>query len=50
MNAYIKLIGQSKHFIYIENQFFMSNTAGPSIKNGIAEALVARIQQAHENQ
>ncbi|KAG8876589.1 hypothetical protein FRB98_007233 [Tulasnella sp. 332] len=43
-NAYIQLIQEAKHFIYIENQFFISNTMdkGP-IVNKIAQALVARI-------
>ncbi|CDO76228.1 hypothetical protein BN946_scf184644.g2 [Trametes cinnabarina] len=46
-NAYIELIQQSEHFIYIENQFFISNTQddGP-VKNQIAKALVERIVRA----
>ncbi|KAI0773032.1 phospholipase D/nuclease [Trametes elegans] len=46
-NAYIELIQQAEHFIYIENQFFISNTgeAGP-IKNKVAKALVERIVRA----
>ncbi|KAI1793724.1 phospholipase D/nuclease [Ganoderma leucocontextum] len=46
-NAYIELIRQSQHFIYIENQFFISNTQddGP-VKNRIAKALVERIIRA----
>ncbi|KAL6298141.1 phospholipase D/nuclease [Sparassis latifolia] len=49
-NAYIQLIGEAEHFIYIENQFFISNTKdeGP-VKNLIAKALVERIlRAAHE--
>ncbi|KIN99261.1 hypothetical protein M404DRAFT_155707 [Pisolithus tinctorius Marx 270] len=46
-NAYIQLIREASHFIYIENQFFISSTReeGP-IKNQIAKALVERIVQA----
>jgi len=46
-NAYRQLILEASHFIYIENQFFISNTAqeGP-VKNLIAQALAQRIIQA----
>jgi phospholipase D1/2 len=46
-NAYRQLILEANHFIYIENQFFISNTSeeGP-VKNLIAQALVERIIQA----
>lgn len=46
-NAYIQLIREANHFIYIENQFFISNTGneGP-VKNQIAAALVERIIRA----
>ncbi|OJT05426.1 Phospholipase D1 [Trametes pubescens] len=46
-NAYIDLIANAEHFIYIENQFFISNTVedGP-VKNLIARALVERIVRA----
>ncbi|TFK85137.1 phospholipase D/nuclease, partial [Polyporus arcularius HHB13444] len=46
-NAYIELIRESEHFIYIENQFFISNTqdSGP-VQNQIAKALVERIVRA----
>ncbi|EIW52191.1 phospholipase D/nuclease [Trametes versicolor FP-101664 SS1] len=46
-NAYIELITNAEHFIYIENQFFISNTVedGP-VKNLIARALVERIVRA----
>ncbi|QRW15556.1 phospholipase [Rhizoctonia solani] len=45
--AYIQLIREAQHFIYIENQFFISNTGnvGP-VKNQIAKALVERIIEA----
>ncbi|EGN97561.1 hypothetical protein SERLA73DRAFT_169861 [Serpula lacrymans var. lacrymans S7.3] len=46
-NAYCQMIREANHFIYIENQFFISNTReeGP-VKNLIAKALVERILQA----
>ncbi|KAG9077310.1 hypothetical protein FRC06_008986, partial [Ceratobasidium sp. 370] len=45
--AYMQLIMEAKHFIYIENQFFISNAGdhGP-VKNLIAKALVDRILYA----
>ncbi|QRV81288.1 phospholipase [Ceratobasidium sp. AG-Ba] len=45
--AYRQLILEANHFIYIENQFFISNTGnyGP-VKNLIAQALVERIVSA----
>lgn len=49
-NAYLELIDKSKNFIYIENQFFISNTAGEVVKNAIAQALVDRIIVAHKRQ
>ncbi|KAJ1815645.1 hypothetical protein LPJ75_002295, partial [Coemansia sp. RSA 2598] len=51
--AYCEMIRNAKHFIYIENQFFISNAReDPSytIKNRIAEALVDRIKRAHRRQ
>lgn len=47
--AYLSLIEESQHFIYIENQFFISSTAGTPVGNRIAEALVDRIKRAHQN-
>ena len=44
--AYIELIGQAEHFIYIENQFFVSSTAGEQVNNLIAQAIVDRIIKA----
>ncbi|KAJ7101469.1 phospholipase D [Mycena belliarum] len=46
-NAYIKLIEEAEHFIYIENQFFVSATYdNDEVKNQIAGALVKRIVRA----
>ncbi|KAF9652544.1 phospholipase D [Thelephora ganbajun] len=46
-NAYCQLIREANHYIYIENQFFISNTKkeGP-VQNLIAQALVERIIRA----
>ncbi|KAI9658162.1 MAG: Phospholipase D1 [Alyxoria varia] len=51
-NAYVKLIETSQHFIYIENQFFITscNVDGTMIRNKIGDALVERIIRAHENE
>ncbi|KAJ7127892.1 hypothetical protein C8R44DRAFT_100509 [Mycena epipterygia] len=46
-NAYIQLIDEAEHFIYIENQFFISATyTNDEVKNQIAAALVRRIVRA----
>jgi phospholipase D1/2 len=40
----------SEHFVYIENQFFITSTVvdGVRIENGIGDALVDRIIRAHK--
>lgn len=45
-SAYLHLINLANHFIYIENQFFISSTAGDPVKNQLAQALVDRIKYA----
>ncbi|AOA63902.1 Phospholipase D [Komagataella phaffii CBS 7435] len=47
-NAYLKLIETSNHFIYIENQFFITSSAwqGVVIENTIGDAIVDRIIRA----
>lgn len=49
-NAYIKAIQLSDHFVYIENQFFVSSATveGTKITNQIGDALVDRAIRAHE--
>jgi phospholipase D1/2 len=49
-NAYVSMIKNSDHFIYIENQFFISSCEmeGTFIQNKIGDALVERIIRAHE--
>lgn len=51
MNAYCNLIEASDHYIYIENQFYISSTSvdGTVIHNGIGDALVERAIRAAEN-
>ncbi|KAI6781708.1 Phospholipase D1-like protein [Emericellopsis cladophorae] len=49
--AYIKMIEDSEHFVYMENQFFITSTEiyNTRITNRIGDALVDRIIRAHEN-
>lgn len=49
-SAYIKMIEDSEHFVYMENQFFITSTETLNHKmvNGIGDALVRRIMRAHE--
>ena len=51
MDAYIKMIQQSDHFVYVENQFFVTSTEveGTRIENTIGDALVERIIRAYQN-
>ncbi|KAI9264119.1 hypothetical protein BDA99DRAFT_604576 [Phascolomyces articulosus] len=48
--AYMECIEKAKHFIYIENQFFITATdkSNKLINNYIGEAIVRRIIRAHE--
>ncbi|TDL17878.1 phospholipase D, partial [Rickenella mellea] len=48
-NAYLKAIQMSEHFVYIENQFFITSTNvnATQIENQIGDALVHRIIRAH---
>ncbi|KAF7817946.1 Phospholipase D zeta 1 [Senna tora] len=49
--AYCSLIEKAKHFIYIENQFFISGLAtDDTIQNRVLEALYRRIILAHKEQ
>ncbi|XP_023917910.2 phospholipase D zeta 2 isoform X1 [Quercus suber] len=50
-SAYCSLIEKAKHFIYIENQFFISGLSGDEmIQNRVLEALYKRILKAHKEQ
>ncbi|XP_060197605.1 phospholipase D zeta 1 isoform X1 [Lycium barbarum] len=47
-NAYCSLIEKAEHFVYIENQFFISGLSGDDIiKNRVLEALYRRIMRAY---
>ncbi|KAI8356505.1 hypothetical protein B0O80DRAFT_447589 [Mortierella sp. GBAus27b] len=49
-NAYLANIDRAEHFIYIENQFFVTLAAeggNPDLKNKIGIAIVNRIVRAH---
>lgn len=48
--AYIKMIEDSDHFVYMENQFFITSTEAYNTKivNRIGDALVDRIMRAHD--
>ncbi|XP_075727870.1 phospholipase D isoform X2 [Rhipicephalus microplus] len=49
-SAYIDNIVNAKHYIYIENQFFITLEQGnPTVENQIGEALFQRILKAHRN-
>ncbi|XP_074467249.1 phospholipase D2 [Sebastes fasciatus] len=50
LNAYVHTIENSEHYIYIENQFFISCADGKTIHNGIGDAIVNRILRAHREQ
>lgn len=51
MNAYCKMIEESEHFVYMENQFFITSceTMNVKIVNKIGDALVERAVRAHNN-
>jgi phospholipase D1/2 len=51
MNAYCKMIEESEHFVYIENQFFITSTETMNVKiaNKIGDAIVERALRAHRN-
>ncbi|KAI0084789.1 phospholipase D [Irpex rosettiformis] len=51
-NAYLKAIQMSEHFVYIENQFFISSTVVNEVKieNKIGDAIFHRILRAHREE
>ncbi|KAM7272332.1 hypothetical protein ACFE04_026995 [Oxalis oulophora] len=50
-DAYCSLIHKAEHFIYIENQFFISGFSGDEmVQNRVLEALYRRILLAHKEQ
>ncbi|KAJ4351315.1 uncharacterized protein N0V89_006654 [Didymosphaeria variabile] len=50
-NAYCEVIKNSKHFVYIENQFFITATGNEQkpVKNQVGAAIVERIIRAARN-
>lgn len=47
-NAYCSLIERAEHYVYIENQFFISGLSGDEIiQNRVLEAIYKRIMRAH---
>ncbi|XP_050372117.1 phospholipase D zeta 1 isoform X2 [Argentina anserina] len=49
-SAYCSLIDKAEHFIYIENQFFISGLSGDEIiRNRVLEALFRRIMRAYND-
>ncbi|CEP13720.1 hypothetical protein [Parasitella parasitica] len=52
-NAYIDVINNAQHYVYIENQFFITTTEDDSnyiLKNQIGAAIVNRIKRAFDAQ
>ena len=45
-DGYIQAIKGARHFIYIENQFFIGSLASESIKNRLAECIADKIAEA----
>ncbi|KAM8822743.1 phospholipase D1 isoform 1-T2 [Spinachia spinachia] len=46
-NAYVHVIQSSQHFVYIENQFFISCADNKHVFNKIGDAIAERIIRAH---
>ena len=49
LEAYRYCIRSAKHFIYIENQYFISDAGGGGIENNISGCLIERISRAISN-
>ncbi|XP_039725562.1 phospholipase D2 isoform X2 [Pteropus medius] len=47
LNAYLTTIRESQHFLYIENQFFISCSDGRTVLNKVGDEIVDRILKAH---
>ncbi|KAJ4939506.1 hypothetical protein JOQ06_028954 [Pogonophryne albipinna] len=47
-SAYVQVIATSKHYIYIENQFFISCADNKTVYNKIGDAIIERILRAHK--
>ncbi|KAI1141927.1 phospholipase D/nuclease [Hypoxylon sp. FL0543] len=51
-NAYVNAIENAQHFVYIENQFFITATSDEQrpVENKIGASIVSRIVRAHNNE
>ncbi|KAM4746916.1 phospholipase D2 [Rhinophrynus dorsalis] len=49
LNAYVQCIQESLHYVYIENQFFITCTDRRTIHNTIGDAIVERILKAYRS-
>ena len=47
--AWVAAIHGAQHYIYVENQFFISGSEN-RLKNFISDAIVARIMRAHQDE
>ncbi|KAL6105361.1 phospholipase D1a [Pungitius pungitius] len=47
-SAYVQVIAKSKHYIYIENQFFISCADNKTVYNKIGDAIIERILRAYK--
>uniref|UniRef100_A0A1I8ECW6 Phospholipase n=1 Tax=Wuchereria bancrofti TaxID=6293 RepID=A0A1I8ECW6_WUCBA len=48
--AYLSLIANAQHYIYIENQFFISTVDSDDVRNEICKVLCERIKRAYNEQ
>ncbi|KNC77310.1 hypothetical protein, variant [Sphaeroforma arctica JP610] len=46
-NAYLQAIAHAKHYIYIENQFFVTSLPADGVTNKIGDALFDKIVECH---
>ncbi|KAM3718441.1 Phospholipase [Dirofilaria immitis] len=47
--AYVSLIANAQHYVYIENQFFISIIDSTDVRNEICKVLCERIKRAHRD-
>lgn len=47
LQAYISLIANAQHYVYIENQFFVSIIDSADVRNEICKVLCERIKRAY---
>ena len=47
----VQAVAEAEHYVYVENQFFISSVGdarGSEVKNGVAAAILQRIVKAHK--